>query len=70
MGGESPSYSVKNARESCGEFNSKFDFVLTDCAERELLPHQDAKIKDGLEKAIQHKDKLLEFDRNRCEVKS
>uniref|UniRef100_A0A8C7ZVX1 Activating signal cointegrator 1 n=1 Tax=Oryzias sinensis TaxID=183150 RepID=A0A8C7ZVX1_9TELE len=31
---------------------------------RDLLPHQDAKIKDGLEKAIQHKDKLLEFDRN------
>uniref|UniRef100_A0A8C7ZZJ6 Activating signal cointegrator 1 n=1 Tax=Oryzias sinensis TaxID=183150 RepID=A0A8C7ZZJ6_9TELE len=64
MGGESPSHSVKNASESCGEFNSKFDFVLTDCAERDLLPHQDAKIKDGLEKAIQHKDKLLEFDRN------
>ncbi|RVE74236.1 hypothetical protein OJAV_G00020050 [Oryzias javanicus] len=38
--------------------------LMGDCAERELLPHQDAKMKDGLEKAIQHKDKLLEFDRN------
>ncbi|KAF6719058.1 Activating signal cointegrator 1 [Oryzias melastigma] len=38
--------------------------LMGDCTERELLPHQDAKMKDGLEKAIQHKDKLLEFDRN------
>uniref|UniRef100_A0A8C6UD06 Activating signal cointegrator 1 n=1 Tax=Neogobius melanostomus TaxID=47308 RepID=A0A8C6UD06_9GOBI len=32
--------------------------------EREYLPHQEAKMKSGLEKAVQHKDKLLEFDRN------
>lgn len=31
----------------------------------DYLPHQEAKIKAGLEKAIQHKDKLLEFDKNR-----
>lgn len=30
----------------------------------DYLPHQEVKIKAGLEKAIQHKDKLLEFDRN------
>ncbi|KAL2088449.1 hypothetical protein ACEWY4_015348 [Coilia grayii] len=30
----------------------------------DYLPHQEAKMKVGLEKAIQHKDKLLEFDRN------
>ncbi|XP_063043860.1 activating signal cointegrator 1 [Engraulis encrasicolus] len=30
----------------------------------DYLPHQEAKIKAGLEKAIQHKDKLLEFDKN------
>ncbi|XP_043933424.1 activating signal cointegrator 1 [Protopterus annectens] len=29
----------------------------------ELLPHQEARLKGGLEKAIKHKDKLLEFDR-------
>lgn len=32
--------------------------------ERDYLPHQEAKMKAGLEKAVQHKDKLLEFDRN------
>uniref|UniRef100_A0A3P8RZ78 Activating signal cointegrator 1 n=1 Tax=Amphiprion percula TaxID=161767 RepID=A0A3P8RZ78_AMPPE len=32
--------------------------------EREFLPRQEAKMKAGLEKALQHKDKLLEFDRN------
>ncbi|XP_062405736.1 activating signal cointegrator 1 [Sardina pilchardus] len=30
----------------------------------DYLPHQEAKIKAALEKAIQHKDKLLEFDKN------
>lgn len=32
--------------------------------EREYLPRQEARMKAGLEKALQHKDKLLEFDRN------
>ncbi|XP_008302887.1 activating signal cointegrator 1 [Stegastes partitus] len=32
--------------------------------EREYLPRQEAKMKAGLEKALQHKDKLLEFDKN------
>ncbi|XP_004093146.2 activating signal cointegrator 1 isoform X1 [Nomascus leucogenys] len=30
---------------------------------KDLLPHQELRIKSGLEKAIKHKDKLLEFDR-------
>ncbi|XP_007549045.1 activating signal cointegrator 1 [Poecilia formosa] len=38
--------------------------LMGDAGERELLPHQEAKLKAGLEKAVQHKDKLLEFDRN------
>ncbi|XP_013857025.1 activating signal cointegrator 1 [Austrofundulus limnaeus] len=38
--------------------------LMGDCGERELLPHQEAKIKAGLDKAIQHKEKLLEFDKN------
>lgn len=33
-------------------------------SERDYLPHQEAKMKAGLEKAIQHKEKLLEFDKN------
>ncbi|KTG01975.1 hypothetical protein cypCar_00039895 [Cyprinus carpio] len=33
--------------------------------EREYLPHQEAKMKAGLENAVKHKDKLLEFDKNR-----
>ncbi|KAM8877780.1 activating signal cointegrator 1 [Synchiropus picturatus] len=32
--------------------------------DRDYLPNQEAKIKAGLEKAVQHKDKLLEYDRN------
>lgn len=39
--------------------------MVTDCGERDYLPHQEAKMKAGLEKAVQHKDKLLEYDRNR-----
>uniref|UniRef100_A0A3Q3S910 Activating signal cointegrator 1 n=1 Tax=Mastacembelus armatus TaxID=205130 RepID=A0A3Q3S910_9TELE len=35
--------------------------LMGDC---ELLPHQEAKMRAGLEKALQHKDKLLEYDRN------
>ncbi|XP_072236203.1 activating signal cointegrator 1 [Leuresthes tenuis] len=38
--------------------------LMGDCGERELLPHQEAKMKAGLEKAVQHKEKLLEYDRN------
>lgn len=38
--------------------------LMGDAAERELLPHQEAKMKAGLEKAVQHKEKLLEYDRN------
>ncbi|KAK7912409.1 hypothetical protein WMY93_012620 [Mugilogobius chulae] len=38
--------------------------LMGDAGEREYLPHQEAKMKAGLEKAVQHKDKLLEFDRN------
>lgn len=30
----------------------------------DILPNQEAKIRAGLDKAIQHKEKLLEFDRN------
>ncbi|XP_061595513.1 activating signal cointegrator 1 [Cololabis saira] len=38
--------------------------LMGEHGEKELLPHQEAKIKAGLEKAVQHKDKLLEYDRN------
>lgn len=44
------------------------EFVLvlvTDGGERDYLPSQEAKIKAGLEKAVQHKEKLLEYDKNR-----
>ncbi|XP_049634631.1 activating signal cointegrator 1 [Suncus etruscus] len=34
-----------------------------DLPTKDLLPHQELRIKSGLEKAIKHKDKLLEFDR-------
>ncbi|XP_076984300.1 activating signal cointegrator 1 isoform X2 [Tamandua tetradactyla] len=30
---------------------------------KDLLPHQESRIKSGLEKAVKHKDKLLEFDK-------
>lgn len=39
-----------------------------DISTKELLPHQELRIKSGLEKAIKHKDKLLEFDRTRYDV--
>ncbi|XP_062868859.1 activating signal cointegrator 1 isoform X2 [Trichomycterus rosablanca] len=32
--------------------------------DKDCLPHQEVRIKAGLEKAIQHKDKLLEYDKN------
>ncbi|KAF4017388.1 hypothetical protein G4228_008763 [Cervus hanglu yarkandensis] len=34
-----------------------------DISTKDLLPHQELRFKSGLEKAIKHKDKLLEFDR-------
>ncbi|MBN3307878.1 TRIP4 protein, partial [Amia calva] len=33
-------------------------------SEKDFLPHKEAKMKVGLEKAIQHKEKLLEYDKN------
>lgn len=38
--------------------------LMGDFGEREYFAHQEAKVTAGLEKAIQHKDKLLEYDRN------
>uniref|UniRef100_A0A4W3JGV2 Activating signal cointegrator 1 n=1 Tax=Callorhinchus milii TaxID=7868 RepID=A0A4W3JGV2_CALMI len=35
----------------------------SDSFERDLLPHQETLLKTGLEKAIKHKDKLLEYDK-------
>ncbi|XP_075874890.1 activating signal cointegrator 1 isoform X2 [Nelusetta ayraudi] len=37
--------------------------LMGDFGERDFLPHQEAAMKTGLEKATQHKDKLLEYDR-------
>lgn len=39
-----------------------------DISTKDLLPHQELRFKSGLEKAIKHKDKLLEFDRTRYHV--
>ncbi|KAM4829731.1 activating signal cointegrator 1 isoform 2-T2 [Thomomys bottae] len=36
---------------------------MVDASTKDLLPHQESRLKSGLEKAIKHKDKLLEFDR-------
>uniref|UniRef100_A0AAV2LV19 Activating signal cointegrator 1 n=1 Tax=Knipowitschia caucasica TaxID=637954 RepID=A0AAV2LV19_KNICA len=38
--------------------------LMGEAGEREMLPHQEAMMSVGLEKALQHKDKLLEYDRN------
>uniref|UniRef100_A0A671QT43 Thyroid hormone receptor interactor 4 n=1 Tax=Sinocyclocheilus anshuiensis TaxID=1608454 RepID=A0A671QT43_9TELE len=38
--------------------------LMGEGTEREYFPHQEAKMKAGLEKAVKHKDKLLEFDKN------
>ncbi|KAF7667908.1 hypothetical protein LDENG_00041600, partial [Lucifuga dentata] len=38
--------------------------LMGEVGERDYLPHQEALISAGLEKAVQHKDKLLEYDRN------
>ncbi|KAM5292689.1 activating signal cointegrator 1 isoform 2-T2 [Ctenodactylus gundi] len=35
----------------------------TDISTKNLLPNEESRIKSGLEKAIKHKEKLLEFDR-------
>lgn len=37
--------------------------LMGDLGERDFLPHQEAVMKAGLEKATKHKDKLLEYDR-------
>lgn len=42
-----------------------FEMFWIDFGEREYLPHQEAAMKAGLEKAVQHKEKLLEYDKNR-----
>lgn len=39
-----------------------------DISTKDLLPHQELQFKSGLEKAIKHKDKLLEFDRTRYDM--
>lgn len=39
--------------------------LVADVGGRDYLPHQEAMMKAGLEKAVQHKDKLLEYDKNR-----
>ncbi|XP_060887257.1 activating signal cointegrator 1 [Labrus mixtus] len=38
--------------------------LMGEAGERDYLPHQEAMMKAGLEKAVQHKEKLLEYDRN------
>ncbi|KAK1891317.1 Activating signal cointegrator 1 [Dissostichus eleginoides] len=38
--------------------------LMGDGGERDYLPNQEAKMKAGLEKAVQHKDKLLDYDKN------
>ncbi|KAK1798454.1 hypothetical protein P4O66_006745, partial [Electrophorus voltai] len=40
------------------------DRIASEGSDKDYLPHQEARIKAGLEKAIQHKDKLLEYDKN------
>ncbi|KAJ8417954.1 hypothetical protein AAFF_G00227970 [Aldrovandia affinis] len=38
--------------------------LQADASEKDFLPREEARVKVGLEKAVQHKDKLLEFDKN------
>uniref|UniRef100_A0A3P8Z4E9 Activating signal cointegrator 1 n=1 Tax=Esox lucius TaxID=8010 RepID=A0A3P8Z4E9_ESOLU len=38
--------------------------LMEGASERDCLPHTEAKMKAGLEKALEHKDKLLEYDKN------
>ncbi|KAM9311797.1 activating signal cointegrator 1 [Gastrophryne carolinensis] len=35
-----------------------------DSFSKDLLPHHEIRMKEGLERAVQHRDKLLEFDKN------
>lgn len=51
--------------DQCYEYVFIFFILVTDGGERDYLPHQEAQMKAGLEKAVQHKDKLLEYDKNR-----
>ena len=44
---------------------------LAESSDRDYLPHQEARMNAGLEKALQHKDKLLEYDKNRyCRIRN
>lgn len=59
---------LKNTKISqikCELILSNVFILVADFGERDYLPHQEAVMKAGLEKAMQHKDKLLEYDRNR-----
>ncbi|TRY96164.1 hypothetical protein DNTS_008372, partial [Danionella cerebrum] len=38
--------------------------LMGEGTDREYLPHQEAVVRAGLEKAVKHKEKLLEFDKN------
>lgn len=38
---------------------------FVEASDRDYLPHQEARMNAGLEKALQHKDKLLDYDKNR-----
>ncbi|XP_076880250.1 activating signal cointegrator 1 isoform X1 [Brachyhypopomus gauderio] len=40
------------------------DRTTSEGSDKDYLPHQEARIKAGLEKAVQHKDKLLEYDKS------
>lgn len=42
---------------------------FVESSDRDYLPHQETRMNAGLEKALQHKDKLLEYDKNRyCDI--
>ncbi|XP_068131763.1 activating signal cointegrator 1 [Hyperolius riggenbachi] len=36
---------------------------VPDACSKDLLPHQEMRMKEGLERALQHRDKLLEYDK-------
>lgn len=68
MGGlsENMSYNSKEILQCCQIKCVRHVFILVaDLGERDFLPHQEAMMKAGLEKATKHKDKLLEYDRTR-----
>lgn len=56
---------MKICQIKCELMLSDVFILAADFGERDYLPHQEAVMKAGLEKAMQHKDKLLEYDRNR-----